>query len=136
MVVLPIRVFPYFKHFVFFLVITHFVLAAFYFTVGTLTRNSKLVYGLAAAFYPLYITYGLFLLRPLSFRWRLTLDPMLLGASLRGNGFLHTAEFLNQYVVPYTADMIMNRMAMILLAALCLAVLYVRFTIAGRVISS
>lgn len=132
MIVLPIRVFPYFKHFFFFLVITHLVLAAFYFTVGTLTRNIKIVYVLAAGFYPLYITYGLLLLRPLPFRWQVMLDPMLLGASLRGNGFLHSAEFLNQYVVHYTADMIANRVAMVLLAAVCLAILYVRFTIAER----
>ncbi len=132
MIVLPIRVFPYFKHFFFFLVITHLVLAAFYFTVGTLTRNSKIVYGLAAGFYPLYIAYGLLFIRPMPFRWQLILDPMLLGASLRGNGFLHTAEFLNQYVVRYTADMIANRVAMILVAALCLAILYVRFTMAER----
>ena len=132
MVVLPIRVFPYFKHFFFFLVITHFLLGAFYFTVGTLTRNSKIVYGMAVAFYPLYITYGLFLIRPLSFRWRLIVDPMLLGASLRGNGFLHTAEFLNQYVVRYTADMIANRVVMILVTGICLTILYVRFTIAER----
>jgi ABC-2 type transport system permease protein len=132
MIVLPIRVFPYFKHFFFFLVITHLVLAAFYFTVGTLTRNSKIVYGLAAGFYPLYITFGLLLLRPLSFRWRLILDPMLLGASLRGNGFLHSADFLNQYVVRYTADMIANRVVMILVAAICLTILYVRFSIAER----
>ena len=65
MIVLPIRVFPYFKHFFFFLVITHLLLATFYFTVGTLTRNSKIVYVLAAGFYPLYIAYGLFLLSPL-----------------------------------------------------------------------
>ena len=132
MIVLPIRVFPYFKHFFLFLVITHLVLAAFYFTVGTLTRNSKIVYVFAAGFYPLYITYGLLFLRPASLRWRLILDPMLLGASLQGNGFLHTAEFLNQYVVHYTADMIANRVAMIILAALCLAILYVRFTMAER----
>lgn len=132
MIVQPVRVFPYFKHFFFFLVITHFLLAAFYFTVGTLTRNSKIVYGLAAGFYPLYISYGLFLLRPLPFRWRLVLDPMLLGASLRGNGFLHSAEFLNQYVVRYTGDMMANRAVMLLAAGVCLAVLYVRFTISGR----
>ena len=132
MIVLPFRVFPYFKHFFFFLVITHLVLAAFYFTVGTLTRNSKIVYGLAACFYPLFITYGLFLLRPLPFRWQVMLDPFLLGASLKGNGFLHSAEFLNQYVVRYTADMIANRLVMILVAAVCLAILYLRFTIAER----
>jgi ABC-2 type transport system permease protein len=129
MVVLPVRVFPYFKHFFFFLVITHLALAAFYFTVGTLTRNSKIVYGLAVGFYPLVITYGLLVLRPLPFRWQLALDPLLLGASLKGNGFQHTTEFLNQYVVPYTADMIANRVAMVLVAVLCLTVLYVRFTI-------
>jgi ABC-2 type transport system permease protein len=132
MVVQPVRVFPYFKHFFFFVVISHLVLAAFYFTVGTLTRNSKIVYGLAAGFYPLYITYGLLLLSRLPFRWQLILDPMLLGASLRGNGFLHTAEFLNQYVVRYTAEMMANRVAMILVTALCLAILYVRFKIAER----
>ena len=132
MIVLPVRVLPYFKHFFFFVVITHLVLAAFYFTVGTLTRNSKLVYVVAAAFYPLYITYGLLFIRPLPVRWQVVVDPMLLGASLRGNGFLHSAEFLNNYVVPYTADMIANRVVMILLAALCLAILYVRFTIAER----
>lgn len=132
MIVLPFRVFPSFKHFFFFLVITHLVLAAFYFTVGTLTRNSKIVYGLAACFYPLFITYGLFVLRPLPFRWQVMLDPMLLGASLKGNGFLHSAEFLNQYVVRYTADMIANRLVMILVAAVCLAILYLRFTIAER----
>jgi ABC-type transport system involved in multi-copper enzyme maturation permease subunit len=129
MIVLPFRVWPYFKHFFFFLVITHLVLAAFYFTVGTLTRNSKIVYGLAAGFYPLYISYGLIFIRPLPFRWQVMLDPMLLGASLKGNGFLHSAEFLNQYVVRYTTDMIANRVVMILIAALCLVVLYIRFTI-------
>ena len=132
MVILPFRLGPYFKHFFFFLVITHLVLAAFYFTVGTLTRNSKIVYGLAAGFYPLFITYGLLVLRPLPFRWQVMLDPLLLGASLKGNGFLHSAEFLNQYVVRYTADMIANRVVMILIATVCLVILYVRFTINAR----
>ena len=132
MIVLPVRVFPYFKHFFFFLVITHLLLAAIYFTVGTLTRNSKIVYAVAAGFYPVIITYGLLFLRPLPFRWQVMFDPMLLGVTLRGNGFLHTAEFLNQYVVRYTAEMIVNRAAMTLFAALCLVVLYLRFTIAER----
>jgi ABC-2 type transport system permease protein len=132
MIVQPFRVLPYFKHFFFFLVITHLVMAAFYFTVGTLTRNSRIVYGLAACFYPLFLTYGNFVLRPLPFRWQVMLDSFLLGASLKGNGFRHSAEFLNQYVVPYTADMIANRLVMILVAALCLAILYVRFTISER----
>src|SRR6266849_6186415 len=69
MIVQPVRVFPYFKHFFFFVVISHLVLAAVYFTVGTLTRNSKIVYGLAVCFYPLYISYGLVLLRVLPLPW-------------------------------------------------------------------
>ncbi len=132
MIVLPVRVFPYFKHFLFFLVITHLFLAAVYFTVGTLTRNSKIVYGLAVCFYPIFIAYGLFVLRRLPPDWQLRLDPMLLRASLRGNGFLHTAEFLNQYVVVYTPGMIANRVAMIVLAAICLLILYFRFSIVER----
>jgi len=132
MIVLPFRVFPYFKHFFFFLVITHLVMAVFYFTVGTLTRNSKVVYGLSVCFYPLFITYGYFVLRPLPFRWQVMLDPFLLGASLKGNGFLHSADFLNQYLVSYSADMIANRLVMVLVAALCLTILYVRFTISDR----
>ena len=132
MIVLPVRVFPYFKHFLFFLVITHLFLAALYFAVGTLTRNSKIVYGLAVCFYPILIAYGLFVLRRLPVRWQLSLDPLLLSASLRGNGFLHSAEFLNRYVVVYTPDMIANRMVMIGLAAICLLVLYFRFSIVER----
>ena len=132
MIVLPYRVFPYSKHFFFFLVITHLALAAFYFTVGSLTRNSKILYGLAACFYPLFITYGLILLRGLTVRGRHLLDPFQLNFGPSNNGFGHSAEFLNQYVVAYTADMIANRVFMILFAAGLLTILYVRFTIAER----
>ena len=132
MIVQPVRVFPYFKHFFFFVVITHLVLAAFYFTVGTLTRNSKIVYGLAVGFYPLYISSMVFLAKGLPLRWRVLLDPMLLSSSLPGNGFLHSAEFLNRLVVSYSVDMIANRVLVILVAAVCLAILYVRFTISER----
>jgi hypothetical protein len=41
----------------FFVVLSHLVLAAFYFSVGTLTRNAKIVYGLGVAFYPVYLAY-------------------------------------------------------------------------------
>lgn len=44
MVVQQMKVLPYFKHFFFFVVITHLTLAAIYFTAGTLTRNTKIVY--------------------------------------------------------------------------------------------
>ncbi|HEU0048860.1 MAG TPA: hypothetical protein VFQ43_14815, partial [Nitrososphaera sp.] len=63
MVVQPVRVLPYFQHFFFFVVITHLLLAACYFTAGALTRNSKVVYGLAICFYPVYIAAMVFLLR-------------------------------------------------------------------------
>lgn len=132
MVVLPVSVFPYFKHFFFFVVITHLVLAAIYFTVGTLTRNSKIVYVMAACFYPFYTGAMVLLLKGLPLRWRIMLDPFLLRASLPGNGFLHSAEFLNSYVVTYTADMIANRALMILFAGGLLAIVYARFTISER----
>ena len=66
MVVLPFRVFPYFKHFFLLVVISYLLFAAVYFTVGTLTRNAKIVYGLAVAYYPLYIAYGVTLLKGLA----------------------------------------------------------------------
>ena len=127
MVVQPVRVFPYFKHLLFFVVISHLVLAAFYFTVGTLTRNTKIVYGAAVAFYPIYISYQIFLLKGLAPRWRTLLDPMLLNFGPGGGGFGHTAEFLNRYVVSYTPDMIANRAVMVVVSAVCLSILYFRF---------
>jgi len=52
LVTLPgIRVVPYLKHFLVLVVISHLALAAFYFAVGVLTRNAKIVYGLGVAFY-------------------------------------------------------------------------------------
>src|SRR5829696_5781321 len=44
MVVQQPKFFLYPKHFLVFVAISHLVLAAFYFTVGTLTRNAKIVY--------------------------------------------------------------------------------------------
>jgi ABC-2 type transport system permease protein len=132
MIVQPVRVLPYFKHFFFFVVISHLVLAAIYFAVGTLTRNTKIVYGLAVCFYPLYISYQVFLLKGLPPRWATLLDPMLLNSGPAGGGFGHSADFLNRFVVNYTADMIANRAIVILVTTVCLAIAYVRFTIAGR----
>ncbi len=132
MVVQPFKVLPYFTHFFFFLVITHLALAAFYFTVGTLTRNSKIVYGLAVCFYPLYISSMVFLLRGLPVGARSFLDPFQLNFGPSGNGFGHSAEFLNQYVVHYGTDKIANRALMLLAAGVCLVVLYFRFKISER----
>ncbi|HJR07939.1 MAG TPA: ABC transporter permease [Pyrinomonadaceae bacterium] len=130
MVVQPVRVVPYFKHFFFFVVISHLTFAAFYFTVGTLTRNAKIVYGLAASFYPLYITYQVILLKGLPTNWRIALDPMLFNWDLRI--MWRSADLLNNFVVSYTPYMLANRALMLLAAAACLAFLYVRFSMVER----
>src|SRR4030095_12393600 len=91
MVVQPARVLPYVKHFFFFVVITHLMLAALYFAVGALTRNSKIVYGLAICFYPIYVSTMLFLVRGLTVRWRSFLDLFLLNSGPSNNGFGNSA---------------------------------------------
>ena len=125
------KVFPYIKHFLVFVVISHLALAAFYFAVGVLTRNAKIVYGLGVAFYPLYIAYQLVLLNSLPWHWKLAVDPMLMN---RGGRNFHgiSDEVMNQLVVVYETDLIVNRAVMILLAAICLTIVYLRFTIAER----
>ena len=124
------KVIPYIKHFLVFVVISHLGLAAFYFAVGVLSRNPKIVYGLGVAFYPLYIAYQTVLLSSLPWRWKLALDPLVMN---RGGKF-HAipAEVMNHLVVVYEPDLIVNRAVMILMAAICLTILYVRFTIAER----
>jgi ABC-2 type transport system permease protein len=131
MIVQNARAFPYLKHFLVFIVISHLVLAAFYFTVGTLTRNSKIVYGLAISFYPLYIVYQSALLKSLSSPWRSVLDPLLMNwGDKYSQG--RSAELVNQLAVVYDSSLIVNRAVMILVAAICLAILYARFAIAER----
>src|SRR2546429_5613924 len=98
MVVQPAHVLIYFKHFFFFVVISHLLLAALYFSLGALTRNSKLVYGVAVCFYPVYLSLLLFIMRGFPLHVRILLDPFLLGTGPSGNGFGNSAEFLNQYV--------------------------------------
>lgn len=116
------KFFAYPKHFLVFVVISHMFLAALYFTVGTLTRNAKIVYGLGIAFYPIYISYQVVLLRRLPWRWKLALDPLVMN---RGPE-IHSpnVELMNQIVVVYDADLIINRLMMILLTAVCLTILY------------
>jgi len=131
MIVQDVKVFPYFKHFLVFVVLSHLVLAAFYFTVGTLTRNAKIAYGLGVSFYPLYITYQTVLLKSLPSRWRGVLDPLLMNwgdKSSKG----HSAEWVNQLIIAYDSDLMVNRGFMLLFAAICLTILYSRFTIAER----
>lgn len=131
--VLPVRVFPYFKHFFVLVVISHLFLGVVYFAVGTLTRNTRIVYGIAGAFYPVYISYQLFLLKNLPERWREILDPLMMG---RANAIpadrWHDAAWINQIVVSYSSVMIANRVLWVLLTAVCLTVVYFRFAIAER----
>lgn len=127
MIVQPARFIPYFKHFFLLVVITHLVLAVFYFTVGTLTRNAKIVYGLAAAFYPLYIGYQVVLLKGLPGRWRIALDPLLMNwmdSKTKGQ----SAEWLNQLIINYEWDVLANRGGMMLIAAAGLGFLCLRFS--------
>ncbi|HET6893135.1 MAG TPA: hypothetical protein VFH31_18670 [Pyrinomonadaceae bacterium] len=133
MVVQDVKVVPYVKHFLVFVVISHLVLAAFHFAAGTLTRNAKLVYGLGVCFYPLYISYQLFFLKGLPLRWQSMLDPLLMNWD-KGKRSVHTSspEWFNQLVITYDADLVINRIVMLLLAAGLLALVYRRFTIAER----
>lgn len=130
MVVLEVRAFPYVKHFLVFVVLSHLVLAAIYFTVGTLTRNAKIVYGLGVSFYPLYITYQTVILKSLPPRWQRVLDPLLMNWGKLNHAL--SGASLNQLVVVYDRDLIVNRAFMLLIAATCLTILYRQFTIAER----
>lgn len=130
MVVLEVRAFPYLKHFLVFVVLSHLVLAAIYFTAGTLTRNAKIVYGLGISFYPLYISYQTVILKSLPPRWRSALDPLLMNWAKLNHE--RSGEALNHLVIVYDLDLIVNRAVMILLATVFLAILYARFTISER----
>ena len=130
MVVQPARVVPYFKHFFFFVVVSHLAFAAFYFAVGMLTRSAKLVYGLAVSYYPLYIFYQAVLLKKLPTDWRIALDPVLLNWDMTINKL--GAEWLNELAVSYNPYMLANRALMLLAAAACLSVLYIRFSMVER----
>ncbi len=130
MIVLPVRVIPYFQHFFFFVVVSSLPLAALFFTVGTLTRNVKIVYGLAISFYPLYIAWQV-TMKVLPWRWRIALDPLLFnvgGESWHGQ----SAAWLNQLVVSYDGGMIANRVGLIVVSLVCLVVLLVRFSIVEK----
>src|ERR1051326_479640 len=118
------------KHFLIFVAISHMLLAALYFTIGTLTRNAKIVYGLGLAFYPIYISYQVILLKRLPWRWKLALDPLVMNRPPE----IHSpnVELMNQLVVVYDADLIVNRVMMILLTAICLSILYRFFTTTER----
>ena len=128
MVVLPFRLLPYLKHFMMIVVITYFLFAAVYFTVGTLTRSPKIVYVLAIAYYPLIFFYGFFLLSALPPRWRVILSPLML-REVQIQTWGRSPEWVDQLVVSYTPIMFANRALVILAAAVCLTIVCRRFRI-------
>lgn len=128
MVTLPIRVSPYFKHFFIVVVISHLVLAAVYFAAGILSRNAKVVYVMAACFYPVFIGYQL-LLRELPTVFRILLDPIGFNYDSRIDPWNQSADFLNQYVVHYNVSAYANRVSMIIISSLLLLIVYLRFRI-------
>jgi len=127
-----VRVAPYFRHFFIIVVISHLSLAAIYFAAGTLTRNAKVVYGLAACYYPVYITLLLLVLMKLPRIFRILFDPM--GAGKAGpvitvNPWNQSADVLNKYVVSYSLEQYANRASMIILSSLLFLIVYSRFRI-------
>src|SRR5437667_1146249 len=125
-----VRVVPYIKHFLVFVVISHLVLAAFYFAVGALTRSPKIVYGLGVSFYPLYISYQIYLLKSLPSRWQVILDPLVMNWGKIDR--VRTAELVNQLVITYDSPLTANRVISILQSATCLTILYSLFAMTTR----
>ena len=128
-VVLPFRLLVYFKHFIMIVVITYVLFAAVYFTVGTLTRNPKIVYGLAIAYYPLIISYEILFLGYLPPRWRVLLSPLMM-REVEIQPWGQSPEWVDQVVVSYTPIMFANRALVMLAAAVCLTIVCLRFRIA------
>ena len=128
MVKLPVQILPYFKHLFFVIVVSHLVLAAFYFAVGTISRNAKIVYGLAACFYPAYVSFQL-LWKSLPSNVRILFDPVAFNFHTKNiNGWDSTADFLNKQVVSYGPYAYANRGLMLIYSAALLFIVYRRFT--------
>jgi ABC-2 type transport system permease protein len=126
-----IRVVPYIKHFLVLVVISHLALAAFYFTVGALTRSAKIVYGLGVSFYPIYGMYQIVFLKSLPTRWGNNLDPFVAHWN-NVHSERRDAAFVNHLPVVYDFDLIANRVAVLLVAALLLTLLYYWFKTSER----
>ena len=127
MVVLPVRVVPYFQHFFMIVVLSHLALAAIYFTAGTLTRSAKVVYGLAACFYPGYIAFQLLLMKDAPKILNILFDPLGFNVGKDGlmkNPWVLTADVINKTVISYSFDQYANRAANIILSGLFLLIVY------------
>jgi ABC-type transport system involved in multi-copper enzyme maturation permease subunit len=132
MVVLPVRVVPYFKHFFMIVVISHLALAAIYFAAATLTRSAKVVYGLAACFYPGYIAFQLLFLKNSPKIFNILFDPLgfnLGEGGLMKNPWVLTADVLNKTVISYSLDQYANRAWNIIFSGLLLLIVYLWFRI-------
>jgi len=132
MVKSPVTVVPFVKHFFIIVVVSHLGLAAIYFTAGTLSRNAKVVYGLAASFYPAYIAAQLLFLSYSPKIFNILLDP--LGFNLGKGGLMSNpwglkADVINSTVSTYGLDQIANRAWVITATALLLVFVYRRFRI-------
>jgi ABC-2 type transport system permease protein len=131
-VVVPgIRVVPYIRHFLIFVVISHLALAAFYFVVGALTRSTKIVYGLGVSFYPIYMTYQSVFLKSLPARWQKNLDPLLMNWN-NVHSERRDAAFVNHMTVVYDFDLIANRLTMLVIAIILLTILCYWFKTSER----
>ena len=127
MVTQPVTVLPYVKHFFIRVVVSHLILAAIYFAAGALTRKPKVVFGLAASFYPVYSVLS-FLAKDLPDGFQVFIDPM--GFNLDWvDAWNRSADFLNQYVVKYSLTAYVNRAWVIIVSALLLLIVYFRFRI-------
>ncbi len=128
MVKLPVQFLPFFKHFFFVVVVSHLVVGASFFAIGTITRNAKIIYGLAACFYPAYASVQL-LLKGLPENLLKLFDPIAFNFHSKGEGgWDQTAEFLNKQVVSYGPYAYANRALMLLYTAIFLFIVYRRFS--------
>jgi hypothetical protein len=103
-------------------------LAAIYFLAGTVTRNAKVVYGLAACFYPVFIAFAL-LLKRLPRPLRAFFAPFGLDISPVGNPWDKSPDFLNHLVVSYSLTAYANRAWVIIMAGILLLIVYFRWAI-------
>lgn len=123
-----IRVVPHIKHFLILVVVSHMGLAAFYFVVGALTRNAKLVYGLGVCFYPIYFFYQLLFLKNLPPKVAYVLDPLLMNRH-KVHPVAQDPAVMNYVAFNYGTDVIANRIGMLLIVVALLTFLYYRFKI-------
>lgn len=124
MILLPWRALPYLQHFFTIVVLTHLLIAAYCFAIGTLTRNVKFVYGAVMAGYVFFGFFGYFISRyaPGWAAWTaLTGSTSKIGDWPKG-------EIVNQYVIVYDVDFLVNRLGVVAFAVLLFLLLVWRFS--------